>query len=71
MAWPCPGALIINSRPCATPACVSSVNSGPSTSQLQRDHEELPKIVVRTLDQGSSVVSMDFNPNYSTLLLGW
>lgn len=35
-----------------------------------RAFDELPRTVVMSLHQGSSVVSMDYNPTQQTLLLG-
>lgn len=32
--------------------------------------DDLPKAVVRTLSQGSNVMSMDFHPQQQTILLG-
>ncbi|KAJ6976147.1 hypothetical protein NC653_031852 [Populus alba x Populus x berolinensis] len=32
--------------------------------------DDLPKTVVRTLNQGSNVISMDFHPQHQTILLG-
>lgn len=32
--------------------------------------DDLPKNVVRTLSQGSTVMSMDFHPQHQTILLG-
>lgn len=33
--------------------------------------DDLPKTVVRNLNQGSNVMSMDFHPQQQTVLLGW
>lgn len=43
---------------------------GQSHSQPFHAPEDLPKAVTRTLNQGSSPMSMDFHPVQQTLLLG-
>lgn len=42
--------------------------SHPQTSMYSQD--DLPKNVVRTLNQGSNVMSLDFHPIQQTILLG-
>lgn len=44
--------------------------TGHSHSQAFSAPEDLPKTVTRTLNQGSSPMSMDFHPVQQTLLLG-
>lgn len=43
---------------------------GHSHSQALNAPDDLPKNVARTLNQGSSPMSMDFHPVQLTLLLG-
>lgn len=43
---------------------------GHSHSQAFNAPDDLPKTVVRILNQGSSPMSMDFHPLQQTLLLG-
>lgn len=44
---------------------------GHAHSQSFNAPDDLPKTVARTLNQGSSPMSMDFHPIQQTLLLGW
>lgn len=43
---------------------------GHGPSQAFNSPDDLPKNVARTLNQGSSPMSMDFHPTKQTLLLG-
>ncbi|KAH7668741.1 WD40 repeat-containing protein [Dioscorea alata] len=43
--------------------------SGPSHPANIYSQDDLPRIVVRTLNQGSSVMSLDFHPTQQTILL--
>lgn len=43
---------------------------GHGHSQAFNAPDDLPKTVTRTLNQGSSPMSMDFHPAQQTLLLG-
>lgn len=45
--------------------------TGLSHCQPFSASDDLPKTVVRTLNQGSNPMSMDFHPHQHTLLLGW
>jgi hypothetical protein len=44
--------------------------SGASHPPNVYSQEDLPKQVVRTLNQGSNVMSLDFHPVQQTILLG-
>lgn len=44
---------------------------GHGHNQAFNAPDDLPKTLVRTLNQGSSPMSMDFHPQKQTLLLGW
>ena len=43
---------------------------GPNLPQGLYSQDDLPKTLVRTLNQGSPVTSMDFHPLQHTILLG-
>ena len=45
-------------------------NLGPTHPKEKYSENDLPKIVVRSLNQGSNVVSMDFHPQQQSVLLG-
>lgn len=49
---------------------VSFPGHSSSHSQAFNAPDDLPKTVARTLNQGSSPMSMDFHPIQQTLLLG-
>ncbi|KAJ7518741.1 hypothetical protein O6H91_20G006000 [Diphasiastrum complanatum] len=60
--------LLKRSRPVAQ--TIDEVNyAGSSLTQSSCSSDDLPKLLVRTLNQGSGVMSMDFHPVHQTILL--
>eukprot|EP00253_Pinus_taeda_P023571 PITA_23571 len=51
------------------PGCRQTWHLGPTHPKERSSENDLPKIVVRNLNQGSNVVSMDFHPQHETILL--
>lgn len=52
------------------PVNILLVSYPQNHSQATHTPDEVPKTVVRTLNQGSTPMSMDFHPTLETLLLG-
>ncbi|KAK1382894.1 hypothetical protein POM88_020629 [Heracleum sosnowskyi] len=60
---------VTNMIPSNAPFRINYSSTGQSASKVQRARSEFPASVARTLDQSSSIASMDFNPVHSTKLL--
>lgn len=56
--------------PSNDPVAINYSNTGQSATEVQRARRGFPTSVAQTLDQSSSITTMDFNPVHSTILLG-
>nr|XP_017236357.1 PREDICTED: topless-related protein 1-like isoform X2 [Daucus carota subsp. sativus] len=55
--------------PSNDPVAINYSNTGQSATEVQRARRGFPTSVAQTLDQSSSITTMDFNPVHSTILL--